>query len=69
MTAPATPLLVERDGAVVTLRLDRPHVLNALDGALVEALLDAVATVARDAGRAVPRHRGQRPSVLVPGRT
>ena len=45
MTA-GTPLLVERDGAVVTLRLDRPHVLNALDGSLVEALLDAVATVA-----------------------
>ena len=46
MTTPdAAPLLVERDGAVVTLRLDRPHVLNALDGALVEALLDAVAEV------------------------
>lgn len=39
------PLLVERDDAVVTLRLDRPHVLNALDVALSEALLDAIATV------------------------
>ena len=43
MTTPAAPLLVERDGAVVTFRLDRPHVLNALDVGLVEALLDAVA--------------------------
>lgn len=41
----STPLLVERDGAVVTLRLDRPQVLNALDEALVDALLDAVAAV------------------------
>ena len=41
----STPLLVERDGAVLTLRLDRPQVLNALDAALVEALLDAVAAI------------------------
>ncbi len=41
----STPLLVERAGAVVTLRLDRPQVLNALDAALVDALLDAVAAV------------------------
>jgi 2-(1,2-epoxy-1,2-dihydrophenyl)acetyl-CoA isomerase len=40
------PLIVARDGPVVTLRLDRPHVLNALDGPLVEALLDAVASIA-----------------------
>jgi enoyl-CoA hydratase/carnithine racemase len=45
----AAPLLVERDGAVVTLRLDRPHVLNALSPTLVEALLDAVEAVGRDA--------------------
>ena len=45
MTTRAAPLLVERDGAVVTFRLDRPHVLNALDVGLVEALLDAVAEV------------------------
>ncbi len=41
MTA-ATGLVVERDGDVVTLRLDRPHARNALDVALVDALLNAI---------------------------
>lgn len=44
----ASPLIVERVGAVVVLRLDRPHVLNALSPTLVEALLEAVEAVARD---------------------
>lgn len=44
----AAPLVVERVGAVVVLRLDRPHVLNALSPALVEALLAEVAVVAED---------------------
>ena len=48
-TGVTAPLIIERDGAVVTLRLDRPHVLNALDAALVEALLDAMATVGASA--------------------
>ncbi len=36
------PLLVERLGRVLVLRLNRPHVLNALDPGLVEALRAAV---------------------------
>lgn len=44
----AAPLVVERLGAVVVLRLDRPHVLNALSPSLVEALLEGVAAVAED---------------------
>ncbi|MDC0766100.1 enoyl-CoA hydratase-related protein [Streptomyces sp. HD] len=35
-------LKIERDGAVVTVRLHRPHVLNALSGDLLAELLDAL---------------------------
>ena len=42
------PLLVERRGAVTVLRLNRPRVLNALDEALVLALLDAVRAAGRE---------------------
>jgi enoyl-CoA hydratase len=35
-------LKIERDGAVVTVRLHRPHVLNALSGELLTELLDAL---------------------------
>jgi enoyl-CoA hydratase/carnithine racemase len=38
----AAPLLVERVGRVLLLRLNRPQVLNALSPALVEALTSAV---------------------------
>lgn len=34
--------LVERDGAVVRIRLNRPEKMNALSAAMVEALIDAV---------------------------
>jgi enoyl-CoA hydratase/carnithine racemase len=43
-----SPLLVERSGRVVVLRLNRPHVLNALSPGLVQALRDAVETAAED---------------------
>ncbi|AZQ34572.1 enoyl-CoA hydratase [Streptomyces cyaneochromogenes] len=35
-------LKIERDGAVVTVRLHRPHVLNALSGDLLAELLDTL---------------------------
>ena len=37
-----TNLKIERDGGVVTVRLHRPHVLNALSGDLLAELLDAL---------------------------
>ncbi|RYY96536.1 MAG: enoyl-CoA hydratase/isomerase family protein, partial [Comamonadaceae bacterium] len=40
-------LQIDADG-VATLTLDRPEVLNALSGALVDALLGALASVAND---------------------
>jgi 2-(1,2-epoxy-1,2-dihydrophenyl)acetyl-CoA isomerase len=52
MTTPpeaTRPLLVDRDGGVVTLTLNRPDSLNALDVALKEALRDALAELAADA--------------------
>jgi 2-(1,2-epoxy-1,2-dihydrophenyl)acetyl-CoA isomerase len=41
-------LLVDRAGAVVTLTLNRPDAMNALDVGLKEALRDALATVESD---------------------
>ncbi|MET8306322.1 MULTISPECIES: enoyl-CoA hydratase-related protein [unclassified Micromonospora] len=42
------PLLVDRTDAVVTLTLNRPHAMNALDVALKEALRDALAELETD---------------------
>jgi 2-(1,2-epoxy-1,2-dihydrophenyl)acetyl-CoA isomerase len=42
------PLLLTREGAVARLTLNRPAALNALDRSLMEALADAIATLARD---------------------
>ncbi len=42
------PLLVERDGAVATVTLNRPESLNSLDTALKEALRDALGELERD---------------------
>ncbi len=36
------PLLLDRDGPVARLRLDRPEVHNALDDALITGLVDAL---------------------------
>jgi len=48
-----TPLLIEKSGAVTSLTLDRPDKANALNAALVEALLAAVAAAQRDGTRSV----------------
>jgi 2-(1,2-epoxy-1,2-dihydrophenyl)acetyl-CoA isomerase len=42
------PLLIDRDGAVVTLTLNRPDALNALDLALKEALYAALRDLSTD---------------------
>lgn len=55
----APPLLVDRDGGVLTLRLNRPDKLNAIDEALGAALIAALdAAAADDTVRAI-RLRGQ----------
>src|SRR5690242_8607261 len=45
----ASPLLVERDGVVATLTLNRPEALNALDPAMMDALVAVTAALAADA--------------------
>ena len=50
-TTPATPpLLLEREGAIATLRFNRPEALNAIDVPMANAFLAAVQTVAADPG-------------------
>ena len=51
-------LRVERDGPVTRLTLDRPDKANALDDALVEALLAAVGAAERDGTRLLVLHPG-----------
>lgn len=47
MTTPA-PVLLERNGAIATLRLNRPEVLNAADSALAIAFRDACLALEAD---------------------
>ena len=42
------PVQVDRSGDVLTITLDRPHVRNALDTAMRDALVDALALAAAD---------------------
>src|SRR5689334_20653923 len=44
----STPLVVERDGAVVTLTLNRPDALNALNEPLKQALREAIGQLGED---------------------
>lgn len=55
---PATPLLLERDGGVLTLTLNRPDKLNAIDNPLAEALLDALRSATTDPTVRAIRLRG-----------
>jgi 2-(1,2-epoxy-1,2-dihydrophenyl)acetyl-CoA isomerase len=48
-TATQAPVVVERDGGVATVRLNRPEAMNSLDVATKEALLAALTEVADDA--------------------
>jgi enoyl-CoA hydratase/carnithine racemase len=44
----ASPVLVERSGSRLHVRLNRPHVRNALSAAMRDALIDALRTVVAD---------------------
>ena len=48
--APQQPLLLERNGAIATLRFNRPEALNAIDVPMANAFLTAVQTVVSDPG-------------------
>ena len=52
------PVLVERDGRIATLVLNRPQALNTLDVPMMDALVDAAAEVARDDAMRVVVVRG-----------
>jgi methylglutaconyl-CoA hydratase len=54
-------LTVEGDGGVITLWMNRPEKRNALNGELVEALTEALATVADDPDARVVALRGRGP--------
>jgi 2-(1,2-epoxy-1,2-dihydrophenyl)acetyl-CoA isomerase len=45
-----SPLLVDRDGAIATLTLNRPDSLNALDPAMMDALVNETAALAAHRG-------------------
>ncbi len=45
---PYDNILIDRDGAVATIALNRPHVLNALNAFMVRELRDAFDTLERD---------------------
>ncbi|GAB2540589.1 enoyl-CoA hydratase/isomerase family protein [Simplicispira piscis] len=47
---PPPPVLLERQGAIATLRFNRPEALNAIDVSMAEAFLAAVQAIAADPG-------------------
>lgn len=48
--SPQQPLLLERSGAIATLRFNRPEALNAIDVPMANAFLAAVQSIAADPG-------------------
>ena len=48
--SPQQPLLLERNGAIATLRFNRPETLNAIDVPMANAFLTAVQSIAADPG-------------------
>ena len=48
--SPQPPLLLERNGAIATLRFNRPESLNAIDVPMANAFLAAVQSIAADPG-------------------
>lgn len=61
------PVLVSRDGAVATITLNRPSALNALDLAMVDALIPAVADAGADPSVRVVVVRGAGPHFMAGG--
>ena len=61
---PSSPVLVERDGAVATVRLNRPDAMNSLDIATKDALVTRPDRRRRGPERAVRGADRQRPGVL-----
>jgi enoyl-CoA hydratase/carnithine racemase len=61
------PVSVARDGAVVTVTLDRPHVRNALDTAMRDQLVEAFSLVAVDPSIAGVHLRGVGPDFCAGG--
>lgn len=55
---PSTKLLLDREAGVLTLTLNRPDKLNAIDNPLAETLLDALAAAANDPEVRAIRLRG-----------
>ena len=49
-TPPPPPVLLERQGAIATLRFNHPEALNAIDVSMAEAFLAAMQAIAADPG-------------------
>ncbi len=64
----ADEVLTARDGAVLTITLNRPEVFNAFNRALHAALREALDEAA-DLGGAGGRHHRRRAAGSAPGRT
>ena len=61
------PVLLSREGAVAALTLNRPSALNVLDLAMVDALIDATASVAADEAIRAVVVRGAGPHFMAGG--
>ena len=59
MTSPSPTVGVQRAGGVATLTLSRPQALNALDFAMMDALVEVTREIADDASLRVVVLRGE----------